>query len=435
MQYYNAASGIPDSLDFLRLILEEKRLSRGIHIQDDSVKEIRSDAFKDSINVLVDFAVCDPMNEDVFGVALGTLLGMIPTGGLIAGFGYEQSANPWVKIIVDTLASRFRWVLHTSFDGAWWLEKTSLNISFIIPAYNCAKTIRESLNSIFEGNFEAGDEIIVTDDFSADNTGAIINEYISENPAIKLFRHTQNKGGAAARNACVRNTNNSLIFCLDSDNVLEAGSVKKLKRHLIESCSDVAAFQELRYFQSNIQEITHRWVFRPNEVTLQDCLANHVIPPASGNYLYTKASWESVGGYPEFAKALDSWGFGVRQVAHGYKMTVLPDTGYFHRYGHESYWIRENRTKQTTAIATQILEPYKDLLTDDSVAYIHSDSGATWFDMLESKPLLVVGGSLRKSGQVVRDATFTARENKCFFVKALSALKRIIFPKKNGSQK
>ena len=44
------------------------------------------------------------------------------------------------------------------------------NISFIIPAYNCAKFLSDAVNSIFNGNFAVGDEVIIVDDASTDNT-------------------------------------------------------------------------------------------------------------------------------------------------------------------------------------------------------------------------------------------------------------------------
>ena len=43
-------------------------------------------------------------------------------------------------------------------------------ISFIIPAYNCADTLVESIESIFDGNFEDGDEVIIVNDASTDKT-------------------------------------------------------------------------------------------------------------------------------------------------------------------------------------------------------------------------------------------------------------------------
>ena len=49
-------------------------------------------------------------------------------------------------------------------------------ISFIIPAYNCADTLIESIESIFNGNFEVDDEVIIVNDASTDKTLEVINK-------------------------------------------------------------------------------------------------------------------------------------------------------------------------------------------------------------------------------------------------------------------
>ena len=71
-------------------------------------------------------------------------------------------------------------------------------ISFIIPAYNCADTIVESVESIFKGNFEDGDEVIIVNDASTDKTSQIINSLQKKYPTIKELSHNINKGSAAA---------------------------------------------------------------------------------------------------------------------------------------------------------------------------------------------------------------------------------------------
>lgn len=346
--------------------------------------------------------------------------------GVCAGSGYSQICTPWVNSVVDSFFSRFNYRINLLEDGTWWVYKNKINISFVIPAYNCIRTIGDSLDSIIRDNFELGDEIIITDDASTDSTYQFIQKnYLSQNPAIKLLRHKHNMGGAAARNTCVKNAINPLIFCLDSDNILISGSVKKLKNFLVENIFDVVSFQKLHYFQSDIHKVTHRWIFQDGETSLQDCLASHIVPPASGNYLYTKASWKAVGGYPEFSKALDAWGFGIRQLAHGFKMSVLKDTGYFHRYGHESYWCRENIAERNSIIAALVLEPYKKLLANDSWSYIHSEAGKNWFGDLEKMPLVVIDSHLRKCGHVENNIDFYSkikallrkiRFNPCFFI-------------------
>lgn len=263
------------------------------------------------------------------------------------------------------------------------------NISIIIPAYNCEETIEETVDSIFNGNLTPGDEIIIVNDHSSDNTDKVINriEKKYKNESIRTFHHKYNKGGAAARNTAVENTKNDLIFCLDSDNILMPNSIPKLKKHLLDNSADVAAFQELHYFTGDSTNVTHKWVYT-DEIHFMDCFRGPIVPGASGNYLYTKKSWEKASGYPEFAGALDTWGFGVRQLATGAKMISLPKTGYLHRYGLNSYWVRESKKGTTSLRALQIIIPYFEMFYARDIDYIMSKKYRNkWFDNLSKRSL------------------------------------------------
>jgi glycosyltransferase involved in cell wall biosynthesis len=263
------------------------------------------------------------------------------------------------------------------------------NISFIIPAYNCEETIEETVDSIFNGNLTPGDEVIIVNDHSSDNTDKIIKKIVEKykKESIRIFHHKYNKGGASARNTAVENSKNNLIFCLDSDNILEPNSVPKLKNYLIDNCADVAAFQELNYFLGNSTNVTHKWVYN-DEINFMDCFCGGIVPGASGNYLYTKKSWEKAGGYPEFAGALDTWGFGVRQLATGSRMISLPNSHYFHRYGLNSYWVRESKKGNISLTALQIIIPYFYMFYPKDIDYIMSKKYRNkWFENLTRRSL------------------------------------------------
>lgn len=275
-------------------------------------------------------------------------------------------------------------------------------VSFIIPAYNCESTIVESLMSIIDGNYTYGDEIIIVDDASADGTKSILEKYATKYDFVHVVNHVRNKGGAAARNTAVENSNNELIFCLDSDNVLASGSIEKLKKYLNEQSTDIASFQELHYFTNSITDVTHRWVFNEGNITFADCLSGSVVPIASGNYLFTKNSWVRAGGYPEFAGALDAWGFGIRQLATGSKMVVMPDSFYYHRHGHDSYWVRDSRKSNVSLTALQIIIPYLDQIIDRDLIYLVSSKGRNiWFEQLDKRPLRLKSGVAGRAGRVV----------------------------------
>jgi glycosyltransferase involved in cell wall biosynthesis len=291
--------------------------------------------------------------------------------------------------------------LQVEADGASRTAEQPTPVTFIMPAYNCSQTVSESVESIFDGNFCPGDEVIIVNDASTDDTRRVLHDLQHRFPAIQVIEHQRNKGGGAARNTAVECARNTLIFCLDSDNILVPGSVPDLREYLAITGADVAAFQETRYFRTDPATVTHMWVF-PEMVTLADCLAGSRTPGASGNYLYTKESWLRAGGYPEFASALDTWGFGFRQLATGARMLCMPRSYYLHRYGHESYWVRFERSQSVSLIALQILLPYLHLIDEaDADRILSRPFRDTWFSQLSDRPVRLKGVSTGRAGKVV----------------------------------
>lgn len=256
---------------------------------------------------------------------------------------------------------------------------TQKNISFIMPAYNCEATIRESINSILESNFGENDELVIVNDRSTDGTAAILAEIAAKNPRVMVIHHATNQGGGAARNTAVRNARHELIFCLDSDNILERNTIVPLRDFLLATGRDAACFKKIKFFAENTSNIRFEWKFKERQVTLKDMFLVPRVPPKSGNYLFTKACWEKAGGYPEDAGALDTWGFGLRQVATGCKISVLSDHYYFHQIGLESYWLRDSKGRNVSATAKKLIEPFRAKIDPKILSYIDRNP-ERWFE-------------------------------------------------------
>lgn len=376
-----------------RLSLFDGRYS---HIRKES-----TDAVKDVCDE-IDFVYIDA-EHSYNGVYtdICTWFQKIRTGGLIAGHDYDHCNFPGVKQAVDDFFRRFNWKINVEEEGIWWVEKKSLNLSIIIPAFNCENTITETVESIIGKNLSEGDEIVIVDDASTDGTKLILDGYARKYGFVHIVSNGNNKGGAAARNTAVEHSKNELIFCLDSDNVLAGGSIERLKNCLVEQGADAASFQELHYFNNGISNVTHKWVFKVGQTNFSDALAGAVVPIASGNYMFTKDSWRRAGRYPEFAGALDAWGFGLRQLATGCKMVVLSDSFYYHRYGHESYWVRDLKNGKISLTALQIIIPYIDQIADADIYYIVGKGRHVWFEQIQERPLRMKNGVVGSAGYVV----------------------------------
>lgn len=266
-------------------------------------------------------------------------------------------------------------------------------ISFFIPAYNCAKTIIESIDSIMQTNFTDGDEVIIVDDCSCDDTYKVIRATKEIYPILNIIRHSRNKGGGATRNTAVENAKHNLLFCLDSDNVLKKNSIHPLKQFFINEDADVASFQSLHFFSKSIQEIDYIWTLKAGVFPKELALSKELTPGSSGNYLFTKESWLKAGGYPEYSGALDTWGFGIQQLLTGSKFVVLGNSYYYHRLLENSYYMRDafRRQKSISMRATQILIPYFDQIDDHDINYILSKKNRNnWYSKLDQRPLKIV---------------------------------------------
>lgn len=273
------------------------------------------------------------------------------------------------------------------------------SISFVIPAYNCSSTIIEAISSIMNGNFQSGDEIIVVNDASTDNTQKVVENLNNSN--IKLLKHNYNKGSAGAgRNTAIDNSKNELIFCLDSDNLLLPFSVPQLKDFMYKKGADAAAFGEMHFFQKNINQITHKWIYN-ERINVFDAINNtKKTPCGSGNYLFKKSTWMNAGRYNESSStiAFDSLAFGLYQLLTGTKMVTMPGTFYYHRYGYESTYIRSIRKINPSLVMLQILMPFLDLFDDNDVNYITSQEGRyVWFENIENRHLRLKKTSLKKT--------------------------------------
>ena len=89
-------------------------------------------------------------------------------------------------------------------------------VSILIPAYNAAEWIAESLQSALQQTWE-NTEIIVVDDGSKDQTLAAARRF--ESSRVKVVTQ-KNQGAAAARNTCFSLSQGDYIQWLDADDLL-----------------------------------------------------------------------------------------------------------------------------------------------------------------------------------------------------------------------
>lgn len=97
-------------------------------------------------------------------------------------------------------------------------------VSIIMPSYNTAPFIRQTIQSVLDQTYENW-ELLIVDDCSTDNTCEIFSEIKDER--IHVFQNKRNSGAAVSRNRALREARGRWIAFLDSDDLWEPEKLEK----------------------------------------------------------------------------------------------------------------------------------------------------------------------------------------------------------------
>ena len=89
-------------------------------------------------------------------------------------------------------------------------------VSVIMPSWNTADFIAESISSVLNQTYPDW-ELLIVDDCSTDNTDEIVALF--DDPRIKYFKNEHNMGAALTRNRALREAHGEWIAFLDSDDL------------------------------------------------------------------------------------------------------------------------------------------------------------------------------------------------------------------------
>jgi glycosyltransferase involved in cell wall biosynthesis len=121
---------------------------------------------------------------------------------------------------------------------------TTPRVSVIIPCYNAAPYIAETLDSVL-GQAWANIEIVVVDDGSTDGGDAIIERFTKH--GVKLTRQ-QNRGQTAALNLGLSYASGDFIQYLDADDLIDSNKISLQMARLENHPNSVASARWGRFY-------------------------------------------------------------------------------------------------------------------------------------------------------------------------------------------
>ncbi len=97
-------------------------------------------------------------------------------------------------------------------------------VSIIMPTYNCAKFIKETIESVLNQTYENW-ELVIVDDCSNDNTEEIVESF--NDKRIKYHKLEKNSGAAVARTTAMKMAIGNYMAFLDSDDLWKKEKLEK----------------------------------------------------------------------------------------------------------------------------------------------------------------------------------------------------------------
>jgi glycosyltransferase involved in cell wall biosynthesis len=247
-------------------------------------------------------------------------------------------------------------------------------ISVVIPAYNRADKITLAVKSVQKQTYPNW-EIIVSDDGSTDNTGAVVEKLMMEDARIRLIQHQTNGGAQAARNAGIKAAKGEWIAFLDSDDQLLPDS---LKLRL-----DVARREQVSVVHSEA------FIQRPNEP-----LDRYYIPAWSGNIynkvltkegpvfpslLVKKEALEKIGYLDEKIKSYQEWDTCIRLAKH-FQFGFEPQPTFIYDYRTPNAISRDS-IRAGVGYEQSLAKHWKDIIMHTGIGTLasHYEVAANWY--------------------------------------------------------
>lgn len=216
-------------------------------------------------------------------------------------------------------------------------------LSVIIPCYNCAKTIVETLQSV-ECSTYRDYEVIVVNDGSMDSSEMVIEEYRRNSELDVRVIKQENSGVSVARNRGIEESQGEYLLFLDGDDLFAEGYIEAVSVLMRRYQTDVMACYRTtdRNKMTAIEDIEGRHSF-VDAMTLLEQYTYSKAKFGFTSFVYRKSILDKYGiRFVPDVKYGEDWEFATKYLAHCKTAVEL------HCY-HYYYRILENSVSRTTS--------------------------------------------------------------------------------------
>lgn len=191
-------------------------------------------------------------------------------------------------------------------------------VSVIVPLYNAAPYITETLESIVASTYRPL-EVVVVNDGSKDDSLRVAEAFAQTHPKVRVFDQA-NAGVSVARNHAIREAKGIYILPVDADDRISPNYIVQAVEAMNPDVRVVGCRAE--YFGAKEGE----WqlpAYSPELLARRNMI--HV------SSLFRKADWEQVGGFCEQDIYREDWDFWLSIMELGGTYVRLDEIGLYYR--------------------------------------------------------------------------------------------------------
>lgn len=193
-------------------------------------------------------------------------------------------------------------------------------VSVIVPLYNAAPYITETLESILQSTYRPL-EVIVMDDGSTDESLRIAQQWALAHPECRVLSQA-NAGVSAARNHAIREAQGQYILPVDADDLIGSTYIE----HAVAAIEERPEIRVVGCQAMMFGAVHKPWQLPPFSHAL--LARKNMIPVTS---LFRKADWQRCGGFCEENIYREDWDFWLSMFELGGDYHLLPEVGLHYR--------------------------------------------------------------------------------------------------------
>jgi hypothetical protein len=209
---------------------------------------------------------------------------------------------------------------HLMFERTPAHDRAIPEVSVVVPLYDAATLVRETLDSVLASTGVAF-EVIVVEDHATDASRDVATTYLREHPTVPmlLVAKEANEGLVAARNTGFEHARSPFVMVLDADNLVYPRCLRRLADALHDDRDAAAAYSILEDFGE------HRGLRSATAWDVERlCTANYIDAQA----MIRRSAWEALGGYrPDDTDVYgwEDWDLWLRIARAGGHAVLVPE--------------------------------------------------------------------------------------------------------------